>query len=954
MVWSRVVLAPSPSASFLFARTHLFRTLLKPTALLIFIRSPDRWLSNFIGFAPTSNLLIPSTSSSATNGLSSPKNCNVPISLFKTQTVSTASQGATIKNISQGTLTKTPAPFGNKSMKPLFQKVQLKSFPALRLKKPTDDSLKTAVKDLSTIKTSTESLKKSKIQPKSSASKNLTSDLIGESCAISNKQAIACDEANSTTAHKFIDPSKYSNIELMKMCKEMGLKQNGRKKDIVTRLNDFISLQTTPLSNASNQNQLATQHIVSALTNLQSNCVDLSRYTNDQLKKLFCHIYFGHAQTRNSIVGLIHKSRMHAVSTLKRAESNARATRTFTESMPVCDTNINLHRYSKIQLEQIFNHIDFSCAKLKTDVLAKISGSEMTFDAKKQVSKSVDLALNPTNDFIHTELSVADLSKKTKHQNTFNNRFQSIDEPLCNFVENAKNKPIPSNIDQNSKGLAINQTKKSASKRGFKNVPIDTTIIHKPETIKDAPTEKKPSDIYDLDRKQIDKPKKFDLSSTGSKERLIDRTKDLDSENNSFSQDSTLHSLKNTQPITNNNLEPAVDLSSKSLLELQKMCKERGLFYSTTKAKLVERIVAYDSESEDKKAIMRSRNLGIRNSISPKSIEANTAAKAFISKISFNSPPIDFEALKSIGIDNLKISNLAPLCRHFGLPGTGLKSEMIKRLNALQKGDIKILPYKSVLAIDIGTANLGFAHVKLEPKENSSLLATSKLSDDASKRKRASNHQMIPTIKDWGHLDPNLSTRYHPQLYANTLQQLLDQRLFKNDVQTVLVERQTLRPIGPRMSIPHAILQTNAFEGILIGMMTERGRAQNLSIHSISPSAVSDHFELPAVRDHLMKTSAKASCNKATPLADDSETENTTMLKAPFKKSNIQNMYKYKKLASINVVKYLLDRGFVICSSDLRYMFDHSPKKDDLSDSLLMALAHIDWCMAAEKFVSFK
>ncbi|EGF80522.1 hypothetical protein BATDEDRAFT_88669 [Batrachochytrium dendrobatidis JAM81] len=939
MVWSRVVLAPSPSASFLFARTHLFRTLLKPTALLIFIRSPDRWLSNFIGFAPTSNLLIPSTSSSATNGLSSPK------------------------NISQGTLTKTPAPFGNKSMKPLFQKVQLKSFPALRLKKPTDDSLKTAVKDLSTIKISTESLKKSKIQPKSSASKNLTSDLIGESCAISNKQAIACDEANSTTAHKFIDPSKYSNIELMKMCKEMGLKQNGRKKDIVTRLNDFISLQTTPLSNASNQNQLATQHIVSALTNLQSNCVDLSRYTNDQLKKLFCHIYFGHAQTRNSIVGLIHKSRMHAVSTLKRAESNARATRTFTESMPVCDTNINLHRYSKIQLEQIFNHIDFSCAKLKTDVLAKISGSEMTFDAKKQVSKSVDLALNPTNDFIHTELSVADLSKKTKHQNTFNNsnirllkkiRFQSIDEPLCNFVENAKNKTIPSNIDQNSKGLAINQTKKSASKRGFKNAPIDTTIIHKPETIKDAPTEKKPSDIYDLDRKQIDKPKKFDLSSTGSKERLIDRTKDLDSENNSFSQDSTLHSLKNTQPITNNNLEPAVDLSSKSLLELQKMCKERGLFYSTTKAKLVERIVAYDSESEDKKAIMRSRNLGIRNSISPKSIEANTAAKAFISKISFNSPPIDFEALKSIGIDNLKISNLAPLCRHFGLPGTGLKSEMIKRLNALQKGDIKILPYKSVLAIDIGTANLGFAHVKLEPKENSSLLATSKLSDDASKRKRASNHQMIPTIKDWGHLDPNLSTRYHPQLYANTLQQLLDQRLFKNDVQTVLVERQTLRPIGPRMSIPHAILQTNAFEGILIGMMTERGRAQNLSIHSISPSAVSDHFELPAVRDHLMKTSAKASCNKATPLADDSETENTTMLKAPFKKSNIQNMYKYKKLASINVVKYLLDRGFVICSSDLRYMFDHSPKKDDLSDSLLMALAHIDWCMAAEKFVSFK
>eukprot|EP00842_Homolaphlyctis_polyrhiza_P005550 jgi/Hompol1/5997/HPOL_000162-RA len=218
------------------------------------------------------------------------------------------------------------------------------------------------------------------------------------------------------------------------------------------------------------------------------------------------------------------------------------------------------------------------------------------------------------------------------------------------------------------------------------------------------------------------------------------------------------------------------------------------------------------------------------------------------------------------------VSELKDLCRTFGISGSGNKGELMERLKT-HLLDIASQPSpRSILALDIGTTNLGFIHMQSVSRPSCDDLCTS----DATKSLESgssststppsatsSDPKAAPTpsasatkvldrisktrqlvISDWGLITPVLPKAFSPREYAIEISRILDSRLFRGDLDTVLIERQSWRPLGMNRSVPHAILRSTAMEAMMLGMIMERGRASNLRIISVSPKAVSDLFDL--------------------------------------------------------------------------------------------------------------
>ncbi|KAH6585231.1 hypothetical protein BASA61_006959 [Batrachochytrium salamandrivorans] len=403
-------------------------------------------------------------------------------------------------------------------------------------------------------------------------------------------------------------------------------------------------------------------------------------------------------------------------------------------------------------------------------------------------------------------------------------------------------------------------------------------------------------------------------------------------------------------------------LSEYTVPELSQMCKERGIRISGTKKVLMSRIEEYDAASDVEKQILQSLNLALRKSLTPEAILASAKLDAsVVAALASKQERTDIAVIQnSSELDDLKFAQLKQLCLSFGITPSGSKLDIVERLYALKENAKSLTPITSVLGVDVGTSNLGFAHVTLQrriPADSSSV------SDENAVRHQSTEMmpEFIPTISDWGLLNPDLPVTYIPRAYTETITQLIDRYLFKKDLQAVLIERQSWRPIGARMSIPHAILRTNAFEAIMIGIMAERGRTQGLLVDSISSRAVSEHFMLPSIQDAIQQKEAKdrrvgASRGTSKSKINTEDSQNAQDIVARIeqftKVATKKSPHIVKKMASVAVVKSLLNQGHVACSPELRTMFDLSPKKDDMCDSLLNALAYLEWSIAAQKFAN--
>ena len=140
---------------------------------------------------------------------------------------------------------------------------------------------------------------------------------------------------------------------------------------------------------------------------------------------------------------------------------------------------------------------------------------------------------------------------------------------------------------------------------------------------------------------------------------------------------------------------------------------------------------------------------------------------------------------------------------------------------------------------------------------------------------------------------------------------MLSSKIYDDKVDAYCIERQSWRKIGPSMTIPHSILRAVAVETIMFSLLKEKTSLPTL-IESISPRAVAECFDL--------------------------RSETTTK-------------YTDKKKRAICLVDNWINNGTIDISSGLIERYQQSPKKDDLSDALIMATAYAKWNHNLLKFI---
>ncbi|KAI9008332.1 hypothetical protein BC832DRAFT_420031 [Gaertneriomyces semiglobifer] len=251
-------------------------------------------------------------------------------------------------------------------------------------------------------------------------------------------------------------------------------------------------------------------------------------------------------------------------------------------------------------------------------------------------------------------------------------------------------------------------------------------------------------------------------------------------------------------------------------------------------------------------------------------------------------------------LQKLKARTLQERAKAYGLLSSGGKADLVQRLAEHLSCMKSMQPPSSIVAIDIGTSNLGFAHLALEKR----------------KPQASTGIQHGIQVHNWAVVKLDLIQRNPPlSVLARECQHISRSHL--PDADLYLVERQSYRCVKGVLAIPPSVLNCRLFEAMLTSLLLERTGRVPLEV---LPRAVSDFWDLRSPTRVLGESGAATS-----------------------------HSYRHKKKQAVKVAEHLLQNGSGIrCPDQLKQTFLSANKKDDMADALLMGVAWYRWFEAAE------
>lgn len=157
-------------------------------------------------------------------------------------------------------------------------------------------------------------------------------------------------------------------------------------------------------------------------------------------------------------------------------------------------------------------------------------------------------------------------------------------------------------------------------------------------------------------------------------------------------------------------------------------------------------------------------------------------------------------------------------------------------------------------------------------------------------------------ILNWNKFDLGLPEIYNPQKYSETVKKFVENELKIPDGQVIFIERQRHRS-GSNSAVLETIIRLAILEGQLYCHL-----GNNFRTISVNPGSVAKYFELPTGKE--------------------------------------------KKSAAVSVVKNLLKSGRILFDDSwMEGFFLGQKKQDDLADSLLQAIASIEFRKNCRNFM---
>lgn len=159
-------------------------------------------------------------------------------------------------------------------------------------------------------------------------------------------------------------------------------------------------------------------------------------------------------------------------------------------------------------------------------------------------------------------------------------------------------------------------------------------------------------------------------------------------------------------------------------------------------------------------------------------------------------------------------------------------------------------------------------------------------------------------ILNWNKFDLGLPEIYNPQKYSEIVKKFVETELKFNDGNLIFIERQRHRS-GSNFAVLETIIRLAILEGQLYCHL-----GNNFKTISVNPGSVAKYFELPTGKE--------------------------------------------KKPAAVSVVKSLLKSGRILFEDpSIEKYFLEQKKQDDLADSLLQAIASMEFRKNCRKFIEF-